>query len=194
MHEREDTSYATNWVNKNDFYTARPDLTTAIEALTDDDMEAIAKDIGDAVAETHDTAIAEILTLYIEGTPHSEQIGWEETVKPTTEIFSVQSMSNDALPLPEYNGWNGNGDSVASARLTWLTFSWLTSDQPIDLAIEEIVNRHEDRGEAAIEVREFVQNKVLGNNPSDQSLMHTLIRNIFQHEINWSEIVKAYVD
>ena len=192
----QEPSYPTNWVSKNDLYLARPDLHTEIENLDEGDMLAIAKDIGDAVAETHDIAIDDILATYLGGleTESTESEIQESSSASKSDHPILQRASDEPKPIIEYNGWNGNGDSITSARLTWLTFSWLTNEQKTDAAAYEIVNTHEARGEAALALKGYVEKTVFGNNPNEQTLANNLVRNIFQHEVNWSEIVMAYRD
>lgn len=175
---------------------ARPDLRAEIENLDEGDMFAIAKDIGDAVAETHDIAIDDILAAYL-GVLETESTEREiqKSLPASANVPSIfQQASDEPKPIIEYNGWKGNGDSLASARFTWLTFSWLTNEQKTDAAAHEIVANREDGGEAVSALKEYVEKTIVGNHPNKSGLAHDLVQNIFQYEVNWSEIVKAFRD
>ena len=58
----------------------------------------------------------------------------------------------------------------------------------------EIVATREDRTEAVSALKQYVEVTIFGNNPNTSGLAHDLVRNIFQYEVNWSEIVKAFRD
>jgi hypothetical protein len=196
MKERKERSYATNLVSKNDLYMARPDLRAEIENLDEADMQSIAKDIGDAVAETHDIAIDDILAAYL-GVLETEATESEiqTSLSASSNDHSIfQRASDEPKPIIEYNGWKGNSDSIASARFTWLTFSWLTNEQKTDTAAREIVATREDRAEAVSALKQYVEETIFGNNPNTSGLAHDLVQNTFQYEVNWSEIVNAFRD
>jgi len=119
MRERENQAYATNWVSKNDLYTARPDLHYEIDNLDESDMEAIAKGVGDAMAETHDLAIENFLTDYLSLlSSDSNSDKADQLPTSTAEQPLHRRLPDTPKPAIEYNSWKGNGDSLASAQLT----------------------------------------------------------------------------
>lgn len=190
MPEREPPAYPTNWVSKNDLYLSRPDLEAQINALEDGDMLEIASQIGDAVAETHDVAIDEILTAYL---------GISDTTitdePPDMETSALSSQTPETPPkTPDYNGWKGNGKSLASAQLTYLTFLWLNAKDSTDKEAYDIVNTSDDLSQAQTALRERFEQQLLRDKPVNPSITDSLLRNFCQHHVNWAEIVRAYHD
>lgn len=61
MTERETQSYPTNHVSRDDVLSIRPDLDSSAEALTEDEIEAIADIVGERLQETYWLALEIVL-------------------------------------------------------------------------------------------------------------------------------------
>ncbi len=81
MVEQEPTSFPIGWVGKEDLLSCRPDLADKIEALTENDLESIAGEVGEALQEDYWMALGMILTRYLgeESAPHEDDESGEET-------------------------------------------------------------------------------------------------------------------
>src|SRR5262245_26667175 len=94
----------------------------------------------------------------------------------------------------EYNGWKGNGDSHASARLTWLTVLWLSADVNYEEHTRQIVSTYNDVEMAAAALQAWVTEVVLGTLIDRETLAGDILRSTVTHEVNWREIVLAVRD
>lgn len=92
----------------------------------------------------------------------------------------------------EYNGWKGNGDSLASARFTWLTALWLSNDPFLDEQLHEIANLDMEAWEAGNTLRTWVEEVVVGELIDAPGMAADYVRSILHSEVNWTEIVESF--
>jgi hypothetical protein len=193
MLELEATAHPTTWVSKTDLYALHPDLTRQIDDLNEGDMLALSKAIGDAVASTHHMAMDVLLPLYLglaDTLPDEEDDDQDEPEPPL--FTTVYRYPERTQPRFSHEGWHGNGESQASAFLTWLTFTRIAENEELEDALTGIAARLDDPAETALAAREQVE-KALFSQPSPQPhLLDELARQSLRREVNWREIMDAY--
>jgi len=71
MAERESQSFPTNHISREDLVSITPTRKIAIDAFTDEQMEQIANEIGEAISDVFWVAVAVVLDRYM---PLQEQV------------------------------------------------------------------------------------------------------------------------
>jgi hypothetical protein len=92
----------------------------------------------------------------------------------------------------EYEGWNGNGDSLASARFTYLVGVWLLNDEALYQQTQHIATSAVDVNEAGQALNTWVKDVVLSDLRNDTPLASELLASALNDEVNWHEIVEAF--
>lgn len=95
-------------------------------------------------------------------------------------------------PRYQYNGWEGKGDSLASARYTWLTALWLGNNDLMDRLTHHIVNTQATEDEKAtwlLNLAEAWVNFEVGN---QAGLGQNIAVNVLRNKVNWKEIITKF--
>lgn len=197
MLERDPTAQPTSWVSKTDLYSAHPELTPQIDDLNEGDMIALARKIGDAVASTHHMATDILLPAYLglerTGSIEVEDDDSDESDLPV-EAITLYQHETPMAPRYTHEGWHGNGESQASAYLTWLTFTRIAEHEELENALMDIAARIDDLAEAALAAREQVEKALFSQHSPQPHLVDELARQALRREVNWREIIAAYQD